>query len=210
MLTSFVISSFLLALSPGPDNLYVAALTSDSGKKSGFWFLTGLLIGCLIHTILLAFGLNAIILEYENAFNLIKYFGIIYLIYLSFQIYFSENNFSGKKIKLKKSSGVLSNLRKGLMMNLLNPKVFIFFAIFFPNFIFSETVPFKIQIIILGLIFMIITLLIFGVIILISDIIYEKFSHNSRVRNYIKYFNIIVLLFIALLIFFTENSITLY
>ena len=82
MLLSFVLSSFLLALSPGPDNLYLTALTTKSGKLSGIAFLTGLLIGCLIHTTLLAFGLNVLTIEYEIIFELIKYLGVIYLIFL--------------------------------------------------------------------------------------------------------------------------------
>ena len=208
MLLSFIISSILLAISPGPDNIYIATLTSRSGKISGFSFLMGLLIGCFIHTILLAFGLNAMIIQVDFIFNLIKYLGALYLIYLSIEVYKSDNLFK-KNNKLSNSDSILRNLKKGIMMNLLNPKVFLFFALFFPNFLFSETISFKIQIIIMGLIFIIITLFVFGIIILFSNVIFNNFSQESKFKLYAKFFNILVLIVIATIILFAENSITL-
>ncbi|RCL68493.1 MAG: LysE family translocator [Bacteroidetes bacterium] len=208
MLLSFIISSILLAISPGPDNIYIATLTSRSGKISGFSFLMGLLIGCFIHTILLAFGLNAMIIQVDFIFNLIKYFGALYLIYLSIEVYKSDDLFK-KNNKLSNSDSILINLKKGIMMNLLNPKVFLFFALFFPNFLFSETISFKIQIIIMGLIFIIITLFVFGIIILFSNVIFNNFSQESKFKLYAKFFNILVLIVIAAIILFAENSITL-
>ena len=208
MLLSFIISSILLAISPGPDNIYIATLTSGSGKISGFSFLMGLLIGCFIHTILLAFGLNAMILQVDFIFNLIKYLGALYLIYLSIEVYKSDDLFK-KNNKLSNSDSILINLKKGIMMNLLNPKVFLFFALFFPNFLFSEKISFKIQIIIMGLIFIIITLFVFGIIILFSNLIFNNFSKKSKFKLYAKFFNILVLIGIAAIILFAENSITL-
>ena len=208
MLLSFILSSFLLALSPGPDNLYLTALTTKSGKLSGISFLIGLLIGCLIHTILLAFGLNALILEYEMIFELIKYSGVIYLIFLSYGVYKSDY-FQDKAENIGRSNKIFKNLKKGIFMNLLNPKVFLFFALFFPNFLFSDEFSFKSQIFILGVLFILVTLLVFGLIILFSDFIYRKFSRNYNFKIFAKYFNISVLMLIALLILFTENNITL-
>ena len=208
MLLSFILSSFLLALSPGPDNLYLTALTTKSGKLSGISFLIGLLIGCLIHTILLAFGLNALILEYEMIFELIKYSGVIYLIFLSYGVYKSDY-FQDKVENIGRSNKIFKNLKKGIFMNLLNPKVFLFFALFFPNFLFSEEFSFKSQIFILGVLFILVTLLVFGLIILFSNFIYSKFSQNYNFKIFAKYFNISVLMLIALLILFTENNITL-
>ncbi len=208
MLLSFILSSFLLALSPGPDNLYLTALTTKSGKLSGFSFLIGLLIGCLIHTALLAFGINALILEYEMIFELIKYSGVIYLIFLSYGVYKSDY-FQDKVENIGRSNKIFENLKKGVFMNLLNPKVFLFFALFFPNFLFSNEFSFKSQIFILGALFILVTLLVFGLIILFSDLIYSKFSQNYNFKIFSKYFNISVLMLIALIILFTENNITL-
>ena len=206
MLISFVFSCFALAISPGPDNIYLTALTSRSGKIAGFSFLLGLITGCFIHTILLAFGLNELLISHHIFFEIIKYTGVFYLLYLSYETYKSEiSNFHLDKNK----DEIQNNFKKGVLMNLLNPKVFLFFTLFFPNFIYSEVISFKFQILSLGLIFIVITFIVFGLIILFSNFIHKKFSSNNRFKIFAKYFNILVLLFIALLILFTENNLTL-
>ena len=206
MLISFIFSCFALALSPGPDNIYLTALTSSSGKIAGFSFLLGLITGCFIHTILLAFGLNELLISHDIFFEIIKYTGIFYLLYLSYETCKSEiSNFHLDKNK----DEIQNNFKKGVLMNLLNPKVFLFFTLFFPNFIYSDTISFKFQILSLGLIFVVMTFIVFGLIILFSNFIHKKFSSNNRFKIFAKYFNILVLLFIALLILFTENNLTL-
>ena len=206
MFLSFIFSSFLLALSPGPDNIYLTALTSKSGKIAGFSFLLGLIMGCLVHTLLLAFGLNELLIKNDIFFEIIKYVGVFYLLYLSYGTYKSEiSNFYLEK----NNDEIQNNFKRGVLMNLLNPKVFLFFTLFFPNFIYSETISFKFQILSLGLIFIIVTFIVFGLIILFSNFIHKKFSSNNRFKIFAKHFNIFVLLLIALLILFTENNITL-
>lgn len=206
MLISFIFSCFALAISPGPDNIYLTTLTSMSGKFAGFSFLLGLITGCLIHTIFLAFGLNELLIRYDIFFEIIKYIGVFYLLYLSYETYKSEiTNFYLEANK----DEIQNNFKKGVLMNLLNPKVFLFFTLFFPNFIYSETISFKFQIVSLGLIFIVITFIVFGLIILFSNFIHKKFSSNNRFKIFAKYFNILVLLFIAMLILFTENNLTL-
>ena len=206
MLNSFIFSCFALALSPGPDNIYLTTLTSRSGKIAGFSFLSGLITGCFIHTILLAFGLNELLIRHDIFIEIIKYTGVFYLLYLSYVTYKSEiSNFYLNNDKYE----IQNNFKKGVLMNLLNPKVFLFFTLFFPNFIYSETISFKFQILSLGLIFIVITFIVFGLIILFSNFIHKKFSSNNRFKIFAKYFNILVLLFIALLILFTENNLTL-
>ena len=206
MLISFIFSCFALAISPGPDNIYLTTLTLMSGKIAGFSFLLGLITGCLIHTIFLAFGLNELLIRYDIFFEIIKYIGVFYLLYLSYETYKSEiTNFYLEANK----DEIQNNFKKGVLMNLLNPKVFLFFTLFFPNFIYSETISFKFQIVSLGLIFIVITFIVFGLIILFSNFIHKKFSSNNRSKIFAKYFNILVLLFITMLILFTENNLTL-
>ena len=104
MLLSFLISCVLLAISPGPDNLYLISLTIRSGKNAGFLFLSGLVVGCFVHTLLLSLGFSVFILESEFAFNLLKLFGFSYIMFLAIQLYFSkeQNNFKGD-LELKSS-----------------------------------------------------------------------------------------------------------
>ena len=206
MLISFIFSSLLLALSPGPDNLYLTAITSKSGKIAGFSFLIGLLTGCIVHTTLLAFGLNELVTNYDLFFEIIKYSGVFYLIYLSYETYKSEIlNFY-----LEKNNDKVSKyFKRGVLMNLLNPKLFLFFTLFFPNFIYSEIYSFKLQIFSLGVIFVSITFIVFGLIILFSNFIHNKLSSNKSFKVFVRYFNMSVLVLICILILLTENNIPL-
>ena len=206
MLISFIFSSLLLALSPGPDNLYLTAITSKSGKIAGFSFLIGLLTGCIVHTTLLAFGLNELVTKYDLFFEIIKYSGVFYLIYLCYETYKSEIlNFYPEKNNDK----VSKYFKRGVLMNLLNPKLFLFFALFFPNFIYSEIYSFKLQIFSLGVIFVSITFIVFGLIILFSNFIHNKLSSNKSFKVFVRYFNMSVLVLICILILLTENNIPL-
>ena len=209
MLIKFIISCFLLALSPGPDNIYTLSLTMESGRKSGFMFILGLVFGCFIHTLLLTLGFSILILESSYTFNMLKYFGFIYLIYLAIQVYFSKNNFYLNTKESNSNFNSFFYIKRGFLMNLLNPKVLIFFIAFFPNFIFSETIPYKFQILCLGLIFILITVLVFGSIVVFSSNIYLKFKNIQKYKLTIAYINVIILVTISLLILFSENNITL-
>ena len=77
MLIYFILSCVALAISPGPDNIYMAALTSRSGKIAGFSFLMGLISGCFIHSILLAFGLNELLIRHYIFFEISKIYPAI-------------------------------------------------------------------------------------------------------------------------------------
>ena len=208
MLLSFLISCVLLAISPGPDNIFLISLTMRSGKNAGFLFLSGLVVGCLIHTLLLSFGFSIFILESKFTFNLLKLFGFSYIIFLAIQLYFSkEQNIFKGDLELK--SSYFNFFKKGILMNLLNPKVFLFFVAFFPNFIFSQTISIEIQLIYLGLIFICSTILVFGILVIFSNSFYSKFNKPSNSNKIVKYINVIVLLIISILILFTENNLTL-
>ena len=208
MLFSFLVSCILLAITPGPDNMFLISLTIRSGKNAGFLFLSGLVVGCFIHTLLLSFGFSIFIIESKFAFNLLKLFGFAYIMFLAIKLYCSsqQNNFNED---LESKMSYFNFFKKGILMNLLNPKVFLFFIAFFPNFIFSQTISIEMQLIYLGLIFICSTILVFGILVIFSNSFYSKFNKTSNSNKIVKYINVIVLLIISILILFTENNLTL-
>ena len=201
MLTAFIISSLFLAISPGPDNLYLVTISVSKGRKNGFYFLFGLILGCLTHTLMLAYGLTPIFLNYDIFFELIKYVGFFYITYLVYNL-FVDKKYNQNETDLKENIG---DFKKGFFMNILNPKVFIFYLVFFPNFLFSNTLNYTHQILILGLIFIISTLIIFSVFIFGADFINKKLVKFKSFSFYLKYLNAIVLISIALIILFFEK-----
>ena len=132
---SFAIATFILAISPGPDNIFVLTQSVVNGKKFGLATVLGLMSGCLLHTSLVAFGVSAIIEENETVFLMIKLFGASYLLFLAFKVYKANTNIVLSDA-VKKNRTVFQMYKKGLLMNVLNPKVTTFFIAFFPQFLF--------------------------------------------------------------------------
>ncbi|WP_299060055.1 LysE family translocator [uncultured Polaribacter sp.] len=200
-LFSFAIATSILALSPGPDNIFVLTQSIVNGKKYGLATVFGLISGCLIHTSLLAFGVSAIIKESDSIYLAIKIFGAIYLLYLAFKVYKSDENIELSENSIQKKS-TLKLFKQGFIMNVLNPKVTIFFLAFFPGFLFSNQLSSVIQFYVLGLIFMLVSLIIFSAIAILSGKISENIKHNKKIGFYLKWMQVIVFTLIAFLILY--------
>jgi threonine/homoserine/homoserine lactone efflux protein len=203
VLFSFTIASFFLALAPGPDNFFVLTFSAKYGRTLGVLTVLGLVSGCFIHTTLVAFGVSAII---NNSFFLpiLKYIGAIYLLFVAIKVYKSDNkiqDFKNPKYEVNKFKVFIN----GFLMNILNPKVLIFFLAFFPTFIFSDSISPVIQFYILGGIFMLITFIVFSSIAFFSSLIYKNFKKYKFYTELLKWLNIIVLISIAIIILLSEN-----
>ncbi|UAM99426.1 LysE family translocator [Polaribacter litorisediminis] len=198
-LLSFAIATSILAISPGPDNIFVLTQSIVNGRKFGLATVFGLISGCLVHTTLLAFGVSAIIKESENLFFAIKLFGASYLLFLAFKVYKSKANivFSVNAVEKKTT---LQLFKQGFIMNVLNPKVSIFFLAFFPGFLFSDRISHVLQFYILGLIFMLVSLLIFSTIAILAGAISYKIKENAKIGWYLKWMQIVVFMLIAVFI----------
>lgn len=156
----FFISSLALTLMPGPDILFVINQSIED-KKSGLLVAFGLCSGLVVHTLVLAVGLSAIIEQNDNVIMFFKYFGSFYLFYLASQEFKKDIVTSERK----KENFYL----RGVYMNLINPKVLIFFLAYFPNFLFSDTISISYQFIILGAIFIFQALIVFSTVSLASN-----------------------------------------
>ncbi len=149
----FFISSLALTLMPGPDILFVINQSIED-KKSGLLVAFGLCSGLVVHTLVLAIGLSAIIEQNDNVIMFFKYFGSFYLFYLASQEF--------KKDIVRSERKRENFYLRGVYMNLINPKVLIFFLTYFPNFLFSDTISISYQFIILGVIFIFQALIVFS------------------------------------------------
>ena len=109
-----------------------------NGKKYGLATVAGLISGCLVHTTLVAFGVSAIIKESDTLFFSIKLCGALYLLYLAYMVYKSSSELQLNSDSIPKKS-LIQLFKQGFIMNVLNPKVSIFFLALFPGFLFSET-----------------------------------------------------------------------
>ena len=186
----FLISSLALTLMPGPDILFV--INQSLGKrKNGIITSLGLCTGLIFHTMFLAFGLSTLIESNKSVIIFLKYFGTIYLFYLAYIEIKSEN-----KVNTSLNSKLFL---RGLYMNLINPKVLIFFIAYFPNFLFSDTLKISYQFLLLGFVFIFQALFVFISVSLISNKLIKYISLDAENIS-IKYFKSLIFIIIGLLI----------
>ena len=192
----FIITSISLTLSPGPDILYVLSQSLSYGFKSGFFVSLGLVSGLFFHTAFISLGFGFLISEYPDIFKFIKYFGAFYLIFIGINLILNRNKI--KEIK-KTQNTLLKNYTTGLIMNIINPKVSLFFLSIFPLFLFDEILNVKIQFLILGIIFIIQSIFVFSLVSLFSSFVGKNiFSIKSNV--FFNYFQSTILFLIAFLL----------
>lgn len=188
IIISFLGASILLALMPGPDNIFVLTESITKGHKRGIAISVGLSLGVIIHTIAAATGLSIIIQKSALAFSIIKYLGVAYLIYLAYKATKEKNDTVDlvNKTKNKPEKQIFASIRKGFLMNVLNPKVALFFIAFLPQFIATNGINITLQMIILGIIFSVQTLIIFISVALLSSKL-TKYVSNPKFWNITKW-----------------------
>ena len=137
ILISFVFATLALAISPGPDNIFVLIQSATYGRKSGLAVVAGLMSGCFIHTGIVALGLSAFIQSNDYFYFILKFFGSAYMLYLAAKVYNSDM----KTNKHSKKNQYIKNFelfKQGFIMNVINPKVSIFFIAFFQLFYLAK------------------------------------------------------------------------
>ena len=193
ILMTFFLTSLLLTLSPGPDIIYVISQSISKGLKSAVMTSLGLTSGLLVHTFFVTIGLSLIISQNEYIFNFIKLLGVLYFSYLITLTFINRN----KKKELNTENKSSNDFFKGFVMNLLNPKVSLFFIAFFPSFLFHSNLSNEIQFLILGGIFWIQATLVFILVSLFSSKLNSLSSCYSLISNNIYLLEIGVYIFIV-------------
>ena len=146
----FAFASLVLNITPGNDMLYVATRSASQGVKAGIVSSLGIAGGCIVHLLAAVIGLSAIIANSAIAFNIIKYIGAAYLVYLGIKSFLGKQNKFSLNDKIEKKP-LPKLFWQGVFTNVLNPKVALFFLAFLPQFIHPEKGNTALQILLLGL-----------------------------------------------------------
>lgn len=149
--TLFITVSWALILAPGPDMLYVITRGMAHGRKAGMLSAIGVICGILVHTTAAALGLTLIFQTSALAFLIVKYLGAAYLIYLGIKSWREKNI-----LNLQATVSSVNSQRvfwQGVLSNVLNPKIAIFFLAFLPQFVDKGSSQVTLQLVILGLTF---------------------------------------------------------
>jgi threonine/homoserine/homoserine lactone efflux protein len=178
---TFFLASILLALAPGPDNIFVLTQSALRGRYAGLAVTLGLCTGLIVHTAAVAFGVAVIFQNSAVAFTVLKSLGACYLLYLAWQTF----RVSAASLVAGKCSDIsLAKLyRRGIIMNISNPKVSIFFLAFLPQFADPARGFLTSQMIFLGGIFIIATILVFGGIALLAGTLGGWLNRSIKIRQ---------------------------
>ncbi len=160
---SFAVATFVLAVAPGPDNLFVLLQSAMHGARAGLFVTAGLCVGVAIQTAFAAFGVSAVVAASPTLLMIIQICGAVYLFYLAWGAWRAPVGESGEGEVLPKLSS-FALWRRGILMNITNPKVLIFFLAFFPQFIVPGSTEDEVmlQMIVMGSTFLASTIVVFS------------------------------------------------
>lgn len=202
---SFFIAAALLAFMPGPDNIFVLTESITKGQRNGIALSCGLSSGVMVHTLAVATGVSLILQSSALAFQIVKYLGAAYLFYLAVMTLKEKP----KTITYEKGSKEVFDFwklfRQGFLMNVLNPKVSLFFIALLPQFVTKDGFNVSVQLVILGAIFMVTALVIFSLIAILSGRL-SPYLNNERFWKWTKYGKAGVLGVLGSLLLFTERG----
>ena len=181
----FVAASLAIIFAPGPDNVYVLARGIAQGREVALVSAWGMCSGLLFHTTLAAVGLSAILARSAVAFSLVKYAGAVYLVYLGVRTLLNKEEFVPSAEEAP-AARLRTFYFRGLTMNLLNPKVAVFFLAFLPQFAGpngATTGAAALRFLALGLIFALLSLAVFSAIALSASILGDRLSRSPRLAT---------------------------
>lgn len=187
-LTAFFGVAVLLGLSPGPDNVFVLMQSAQNGWRAGMAVVAGLCAGLVVHTAAVALGLAAVFASSPLAFTVLKGCGAAYLAWLAWQAWRAPvalaTHPSGQPPAAPLRSRALWRMAgRGAIMNLSNPKVLIFFLAFLPQFTDPARDSLTLQTMVLGCVFMLATLLVFGAIACFSGVFGALLQRSARAQQ---------------------------
>lgn len=156
---TFLLTTLIIVLLPGTGVIYTVSVGLTEGKKRSIFAALGCTAGIILHLCISIVLLSLFMQMNDMVFTIIKYAGVLYLIYLGFEMIFSQGNIRFSEIKKEYSLAAI--IRRGVFINLLNPKLTLFFFSFLPQYVGSDSSHYLLKSVLLGIVFMLLTLIIF-------------------------------------------------
>ena len=200
----FAAASFALAVTPGPDMILVAARSAAQGRMAGLMTQVGISAGTLFHALILALGLSQLFPAVPYAYDAVRYLGAAYLLFLAWQAINAPN---GSTSNPTSNDGLPLRVifRQGLITNLLNPKVALFFLALFPQFLDPEQGLIGLQVMVLASLFVAIDFAVHGVVIWMAGGVKSLSAGRLGLKSVSGYFLGIVFTSLAARLIFEEQ-----
>ncbi len=200
----FVLASLALTATPGPDMLLIATRSATQGRRAGLATYLGIATGAYCHALALALGLSQLFMAVPVAYDTVRYLGALYLAYLAWQAFTSSHQRLVGDGETNSYSS-LSMYRQGLLTNVLNPKVALFFLALFPQFLDPQQGSVGIQVMVLATVLNVVGLLVNGVVIVIAARARSLIISNGHVQSCARYFTGVVFAGLATRLAFDEQ-----
>ncbi len=179
-LLAFAAATLLLAATPGPDMTLSISRALAQGKKAALFVVLGTSLGIVVHTMLVAFGVSALITASPTAFLMLKTGGAAYLLWLAVQAIRYGSKLSVNKVEASKGTP-LANISSGFWVNLLNPKVIIFFMTFLPQFVSAGDPTVTQKLLFLGFCFIVIGMPVNAAVVFAADGLSSWLQSNKKI-----------------------------
>lgn len=184
----FSIAALALTMSPGPDMLLIASRSAVQGRIAGLATWAGIAMGTYCHALAAAFGLSQLFLAVPIAYDVVRYAGAAYLLYLAWQAFNAGSKPNQRVGSTPKAYSTVAMFRQGLWTNLLNPKVALFVLALFPQFIDPNAGSVALQIMVMATVINVLGFVINGVVILTASRVSGMLISSTRARNWSQYF----------------------
>lgn len=203
--TAFTVAAFILAITPGPDMTLFLGRALTQGKLAGMFAVLGASTGIVLHTLLAAFGISALIQASPTGFLVLKIVGALYLLWLAIEAVRKGSAFTLKEGETKNVS-LLNNWLTGIGVNILNPKIILFFITFLPQFIEADDPNATGKMIFLGFYFIVFAIIITFAMIIAVDKVADSLRKNPKATRVIDWLFAGVFSAFAIRILFTERG----
>jgi len=181
----FLLAALGLLLVPGPAVLYIVTRSAAHGRRAGFASVMGVEIASLIHSMAAALGLSALLLASATAFQIVKYVGAAYLVYLGIRTLLTRED--ENTLAVPKEAKLSQLFGKGLLVNLLNPKTALFFYAFLPQFVDPRKGGIQVQIFLLGILFVMLATCTDGLYSLLASSVGKLIFKSHAIRRVRRY-----------------------
>jgi threonine/homoserine/homoserine lactone efflux protein len=203
-LLAFTAAGLLLALTPGPDMTLSISRALAQGRRSALFVVLGTSLGVVCHTLLVAFGISALITASPTAFFILKTGGAAYLLWLAIQAIRFGSSFSVETVE-RATASPLANISIGFWVNILNPKVIIFFMTFLPQFVTATDPHVTGKLVFFGIFFIAIGMPVNLIVVLAADRLANLLQRNPKVLRGLDYTFAGVFSVFAVKIFMTQS-----
>ncbi|WP_375444188.1 LysE family translocator [uncultured Fibrella sp.] len=184
---AFLLAGILLNMTPGSDTMYILGRSLSQGMRAGVYSALGIAVGCLVHTFLAAFGLSVLIAQSQVAFNVVKYLGAAYLFYLGIRMILTRDE-AAFDVAAIAETNYRQVFISGVVTNVLNPKVALFFIAFLPQFVQKSYGHTSLSFLLLGITFNLTGTIWNLLLAIFSANMSEGFKRNGRIKTWLNRF----------------------